>query len=128
MRSPLRTACAVATALCLALPVAAQAHAFLKLATPGVGSTLRVARGQPAPSQVVIEFTEGVEPQFSSITVQDASGARVDDGAAHLEGGGDTRLAVGLKPLQPGTYTVTWHATATDTHKTQGSYRFTVAG
>ena len=78
-----------------------------------------------APREVAIEYTEGVEPRFSSITVQDASGIRVDVGAAHLEGG-ETRLAVALRPLGPGTYSVSWHVVATDTHKTQGRFSFTV--
>jgi methionine-rich copper-binding protein CopC len=36
------------------------------------------------------------------------------------------RLEVSLKPLQPGTYNVTWRITSTDTHKTKGSYIFKV--
>jgi methionine-rich copper-binding protein CopC len=116
-----QTAALVAAGLLLGAGPAT-AHAFLDTATPAVGSTLR----QP-PSQVVIDFTEGVEPLFSSIVVRDAAGARVDTGAVHLTGGGDTHLAVDLKPLPPGVYKVVWHATATDTHKTQGSYGFTVA-
>ena len=98
----------------------AEAHAFLRSATPRVGSTVATA-----PSEVAIDFTEGVEPAFSTIAVTDASGARVDAGPAHLAGA-DDRLAVALKPLPPGSYHVTWHATATDTHKTEGSYTFTV--
>ncbi len=98
----------------------ASAHAFLKTATPAVGSTV-----QQAPSQVVIDFTEGVEPAFSTITVQDGSGAGVETGTVHLEGG-DAHLAIGLKPLQAGTYKVVWHATAVDTHKTEGNFTFTV--
>jgi methionine-rich copper-binding protein CopC len=97
------------------------AHAFLKTASPAVGSTV-----SEAPSQVVIDFTEGVEPQFSMITVQNAHGQQVETGKPHLMGG-DTHLAIVLKPLPPGTYTVVWHATAIDTHKTQGTYHFTVA-
>ncbi len=98
----------------------ASAHAFLKTASPAVGSTV----SQP-PSQVVINFTEGVEPLFSTITVQNAQGTPVETGKPHLASG-DTHLAVDLKPLPPGTYTVVWHATATDTHKTQGTFQFTV--
>jgi methionine-rich copper-binding protein CopC len=97
------------------------AHAFLKTATPAVGSTV----AQP-PGQVVIDFTEGVEPQFSTIAVQDAGGADVAAGGVHLVGG-NTHLAVPLKPLKPGAYKVVWHATAVDTHKTEGSFTFTVA-
>ncbi len=98
----------------------ASAHAFLKTAVPAVGSTV-----QQPPSQVAIEFTEGVEPKFSTITVQDAAGAEVGIGDVHLQGG-NTRLAVGLKPLPAGTYKVIWHATAVDTHKTEGNFTFTI--
>ena len=99
----------------------ASAHAFLKTASPAVGSTV-----SQAPTQVVIDFTEGVEPAFSTIVVQDAQGAQFASGKPHPDGG-DTHLAVALKPLPPGTYTVVWHATATDTHKTQGKFNFIVA-
>ena len=98
----------------------ASAHAFLKTATPAVGASV-----QEAPAQVVIDFTEGVEPGFSTIIVQDAGGARVDTGAVHL-GDGQAQLAIQVKPLPPGTYTVVWHATSVDTHKTEGRYSFTV--
>jgi methionine-rich copper-binding protein CopC len=115
---------AIMVAACgLMLPAgAASAHAFLRASAPAVGSRMR-----QAPQEVVIDFTEGVEPMFSTIVVTDRSGARVDTGRAHLEGG-NARLAVALKPLPPGTYKVLWHATATDTHKTQGSFTFTVGG
>ena len=82
----------------------AMAHAFLKTATPAVGSTVT-----QAPGEVVITFTEGVEASFSTIVVQDASGAEVETGGVHLAGG-ETRLAIGLKPLPAGSYKVTWHA------------------
>lgn len=115
-------ATAAAGAACLLLCAGqASAHAFLQTATPPVGSTVR-----QAPSQVLINFTEGVEPVFSTITVQNGSGQRVDSGGVHLEGG-NTHLAVGLKPLGPGTYKVTWHATSVDTHKTSGTFSFTVS-
>ena len=99
----------------------ALAHAFLKSATPPVGSTV-----QAAPSHVVIDYTESIEPEFSTIKVQDAAGARVDLGDVQTAAGNDERLTVGLKPLKPGTYKVTWHVTSTDTHKTEGTYTFTV--
>ena len=98
----------------------ASAHAFLKTASPAVGSTV-----QQPPTQVVIDFTEGIEPKFSTITVEDAAGAAVGAGDVKLQGD-DTHLALGLKPLQAGTYKVIWHATAVDTHKTEGNFTFTV--
>jgi methionine-rich copper-binding protein CopC len=117
----MRNIFAAVVAIALSLHAAtASAHAFLKTAEPAVGSTVR-----QAPNDVVITFTEGVEPAFSTIAVQDASGADVTDGAVRLAGD-STHLAVPLKPLQPGAYRVIWHATAVDTHKTQGTFSFNV--
>lgn len=99
----------------------ASAHAFLKSASPGVGSAVQVA-----PTAVTIDYTEGVEPKFSAITVQDAAGARVDTGDVQGASDNAKRLTVGLKPLKPGPYKVTWHVTSTDTHKTEGAFSFTV--
>ncbi len=108
-------------AACLAvLASQASAHALIKTATPAVGSAVA-----QSPSQVVIDFTEGVEPSFSSIVVQDAQGKPVATGATHLVGG-DTHLGLDIQPLPPGTYTVVWHVTSVDTHKTEGKFTFTV--
>lgn len=99
----------------------ALAHAFLKSATPPVGSTI-----QAAPAKIVIDYTEAVEPKFSTIEVQDAGGVRVDSGEVQTGAGDKKRLTVDLKPLQPGSYKVSWHVTSTDTHKTEGTFTFTV--
>ncbi len=107
--------------LCLALCTGhASAHAFLETASPAVGSTV-----QQPPGEVSIGFTQDVEPAFSTIAVRDASGASVSAGAAHPSGDG-AHLAVALKPLAAGTYTVQWRVTSVDTHKTEGSFSFTV--
>lgn len=103
----------------LVLPTAALAHAHLRSAQPPVGGTVK------APSQVEITFSEGVEPRFSSIKVTNAAGQEVDRSDPHTLGNAD-RLAVSLKPVGPGAYHVVWHATAVDTHKTEGSFDFTV--
>jgi methionine-rich copper-binding protein CopC len=106
----------------LLLPVAAAiAHAHLKSAVPPVGGVVEIA-----PSEIDINFTEALEPRFSSIEVSDSAGARVDNQDPHSAPDDANRFIVSLKPLQPGTYTVKWHATATDTHKTSGTYKFTV--
>ena len=98
------------------------AHAFLSNSSPPVGSNV------PAPPKaVIIDFTEGVEPAFSAIEVQDAQGRRVDEGSPHLVAGNQDRLAVDLPRLPAGEYKVTWHVTSVDTHKTEGSFHFTVS-
>ena len=110
-----------AAGLALAFAGPAAAHAFLKRASPAVGSSL-----PEAPRELSIEFTEPVESGFSTIAVLDAAGASVTTGGVHPLGD-DQHLAIGLKTLPPGRYTVTWHVTAADTHKTQGGFSFTVA-
>jgi hypothetical protein len=105
--------------LCLASP--ASAHAFLERATPPVGGEVLAS-----PPELSITFTEGVEPLFSTIELQNASGATVAIGKLHTATDDNRRLSADLPKLFPATYTVTWHVTSVDTHKTQGSFHFTV--
>ncbi len=108
--------------LLLCLSGTAFAHAHLRTASPAIGSTT-----QTAPTEVGLNFTEALEPQFSTIEVQDDHGQRVDTGDPHLAPGNPKHFSIALKPLAPGTYTVIWHATSVDSHKTDGRFRFTVA-
>jgi methionine-rich copper-binding protein CopC len=109
----------VAAAACLT-GQAAFAHAFLDRASPPVGSEI-----SGSPPAVALTYSEPVEPLFSSIQVTDNSGARVDQGKAAAGDGGRV-LSIGLKPLASGVYTVEWHVTSVDTHKTEGHFTFTV--
>jgi methionine-rich copper-binding protein CopC len=97
----------------------ALAHAFLERASPPVGSAVT----EP-PRQVTLTFTEGVEPLFSTIEVRNASGAMVPTGKP--QAASERRLTIDLPAVRPGEYTVIWHVTSVDTHKTEGSFRFTV--
>ena len=97
----------------------ALAHARLEASEPAVG-----AEGA-APAQVVLHFTEAVEPRFSSIMVSNSAGLRMEMGPAHLASE-PRQLAVALKPLVPGEYRVDWVAISVDTHRTQGSFHFSV--
>jgi copper resistance protein C len=106
--------------LLAALP--AFAHAFLQRASPPVGSEIPVS-----PPAVIITYTEGVEPRFSTIEVDNAQGKRVDKADPHLVGGDQTKLAVSLPKLPTGEYTVIWHVTSVDTHKTEGRFNFSVS-
>ena len=96
------------------------AHAFLAHATPSAGSEMHVP-----PAAVTITFTEGVEPHFSTIEVLDAAGTTLASGKPHTQGAIEN-LTIDLPKLAPGTYTVSWHATSVDTHKSEGKYTFTV--
>jgi methionine-rich copper-binding protein CopC len=111
-----------AFALVLLAAQPAFAHALLRSALPAVGSTVKAA-----PAELLLVFSESVDPGFSRVEVTDAQGARVDTGTVWTDPADGKRLLVALKPLPAGAYTVTWHATSTDTHKTQGHFLFTVA-
>ena len=99
---------------------AAHGHAALERAIPLAGSTV----GE-APREVVLTFSEKLEPAFSRISVTDAGGAQVSDGKAQADG---NTMRVGLKALAPGSYRVKWRAVSADTHATQGSFVFRVGG
>ena len=102
---------------------AVDAHAFLDHAEPGVGATVRIA-----PRELTLTFTERIEPAFSAVEVDDAAGNRVDKGRILLDGKDGATLHVPLKPLGAGAYGVKWRAVSVDTHKTEGSFTFHVAG
>jgi hypothetical protein len=104
--------------LALIWPVAASAHAMLQHAAPSAGATLR-----GSPGQVNLEFSEQLEPVFSSLTVTDDSGRPVTNGEAAISG---TMMTAKLSRLRPGRYRVQWRAVSIDTHRTQGAYSFTV--
>jgi copper resistance protein C len=115
-------AAVLAAAVTLAGP-SAHAHAFLDHASPAVGSTVPAA-----PASVTMWFTQELEPAFTTATVTDASGSRVDTGPAQVDPSNRTELKVSLKKLAAGTYTVSWHALSVDTHTTTGHFSFTVGG
>jgi methionine-rich copper-binding protein CopC len=99
---------------------AAFAHAQLEKATPAVGGTVASA------SEIRLEFSEGVEPRFTGVTLTGPGGA-VPLGAAKTEPSNQAVLIVPIaKALTAGAYTVHWHAVSVDTHHTQGTFEFTV--
>jgi hypothetical protein len=100
---------------------AASAHAFLAHANPLVGSTVPAA-----PPVLTLDYTEGVETAFSTVVVKAADGQRVDKNDLHNAPGNEKRIVTGLLPLKTGTYTVEWHVTSVDTHKTEGTFTFSV--
>ena len=103
------------------LPAVAQAHAHLDHAQPAAGA--KVAQ---VPHEVSLWFTEAIEPKFSSIVVQDAKGNAVQDGKAEGAADNTAELKVKLKALKAGAYKVMWKALSVDTHRTQGTFSFTV--
>jgi hypothetical protein len=97
------------------------AHAFLVRADPPVGSEMAAQ-----PDRLTLTFTEGVEPLFSTIELRDTRGTIVPTDRPQTTAGNNRQLTVRLPKLASGNYTVVWHATSVDTHKTEGRYGFTV--
>src|SRR5215510_14918992 len=87
---------------------AAQAHAFLDHAEPRVGN--KVAS---PPHEVTLWFTQKLEAAFSSVTVTNATGERIDSGKPRVSG---NQISVSLRPGGNGTYHVNWKVLSVDAH------------
>jgi methionine-rich copper-binding protein CopC len=101
----------------VAMAAPAFAHAHLSKSMPSPGTTVSGL------SEVVLTFSEPLEPAFSHIDVRDANGKSVEAGKSAVK---DNIMRVPLTPLSAGTYTVNWRVLSVDTHKTQGSFTFKV--
>jgi copper resistance protein C len=114
---------AVAFAAALLLfPASAFAHAELVSANPPVNGTV-----QAAPKEISITFSEAVEAKFSTIEVLDERAQRLDQGKPEAAPNDPKTLRVMVKALRAGTYRVNWHVVSSDdSHKTKGTYEFTV--
>jgi methionine-rich copper-binding protein CopC len=102
-------------------PQVTRGHAFPERAEPRVGATVAIA-----PTHVRIWFDGPLEPAFSTLRVEDASGRPVDQGDGHVDPADATRLEASLPPLSPGIYRVIWRVVARDGHRTEGNYTFTL--
>lgn len=96
----------------------ATAHALLDRAEPRVGNKVAAA-----PREVTLWFTQKLEAAFSTITVTNAAGQRVDTGKTRVSG---SQMSVSLRPGGSGTYHVTWRVLSADSHTTDGSFSFQV--
>jgi copper resistance protein C len=96
----------------------AGAHAMLDHAEPRVGNKVATA-----PREVTLWFTQKLEPAFSTVTVTNSAGERVDTGKTRVS---DSRMSVSLRPGGAGTYHVTWRVLSVDSHSTDGSFTFQV--
>jgi methionine-rich copper-binding protein CopC len=111
----------LAVGLMLGVPAVAGAHAFLDHADPKVGSTI-----DKSPPRVTCYFTQSIEPAFSTLHVLDGDGKRIDKSDAQVDPDDQAVLRVSIPDLSPGTYKVEWKVTSVDTHKTHGTFTFTV--
>lgn len=100
----------------------ALAHAHLKVQTPAADATV-----SSAPKVLTLNFSEGIEPNFSGVKVTGPDNAVVKTGKLDLEPSNNTQVNVPIEgELAAGKYQVSWHVVSVDGHKTKGQYSFTV--
>lgn len=101
---------------------AASAHSFPEVETPSAGQQLSAP-----PSEVAIKFDAPIEKVFATLEVLGADGKPETIGQLQVDPSALT-LSVKVDALKPGDYTVKWGVVCIDSHHTEGSYVFTVAG
>lgn len=98
------------------------AHAHLQQQTPAANSEVT-----PAPQTLTLNFSEGIEPGFSGVTLTGPEKRIIPVGKAVRNEKDSTQLVIPLsETLGDGLYTVEWHVVSVDGHKTKGQYQFSV--
>ena len=110
-----------AAAASLVLPAAAWAHAALLQTTP-VAS--RIVNSPP--KQVLLRYSEAVEPRFAIVSVTNAAGDKETAGAPSRSPANADTLVVPLKKLAEGWYLVYWRVISVDGHPVRGAFTFAV--
>lgn len=104
----------------------ASAHAHLESQLPAAKSTVT------SPKELRLQFSEGVEEKFTKVTITSTAKSgknMVEPVPAIATDPADkkTLIVTPAAPLAAGDYKVEWHAISVDTHKSEGSYSFTVS-
>ncbi|MCB4858687.1 copper resistance protein CopC [Sphingobium sp. PNB] len=122
-----------ATAMTTAMPVLA--HPTLVASIPAAQASVASTR------QVMLRFTERLLPQLTGLEITPAGMAGMPhaDHMAHgamplvptvkttFSSDGKTLIATFANALPRGSYIVTWHAVAADTHRVESQFAFTVS-
>ena len=107
--------------LLMLLPTRAFAHAYLVKSVPAGRATLF-----SSPGKIQLWFNERLEPKYSSASVYDPDGKRVDADNAQVLADDPKQLSVALKQLPAGRYTVKFRVLSVDGHVVEQSFPFTI--
>jgi copper transport protein len=99
----------------------AAAHAELLETSPAAGEQL-----DTAPDQVVLRYSETVDPFDDAIEVFDSDGDQVETTEPGHPPGEPHDVAVDLPALEDGAYVVTWRVASEDSHPIRGAFTFRV--
>ncbi|HHR6221685.1 TPA: copper homeostasis periplasmic binding protein CopC [Providencia alcalifaciens] len=98
------------------------AHAHLKDQLPAEGAAL-----EQAPEAITLNFSEGIEVNFTKVNVTDENKQTIKTGKAALDPSNNTKVFIPVESkLAAGKYDVQWSVVSVDGHKTKGNYSFTV--
>ncbi len=98
------------------------AHAHLKDQLPAEGTAV-----EQAPESISLSFSEGIEVNFTKVSIIGPENKIVKTGKATLDPSNDTKVIVPVEDkLAAGKYDVNWSVVSVDGHKTKGTYSFTV--
>ncbi len=111
----------LAILLALQMPSSAWPHAYLVKSVPAGRATLF-----SAPAKIELWFNERLESKYSSASVHDATGQRVDAANAQVAADDPKLLSLTLKPLPAGRYMVKFRVLSVDGHVVEQSFPFTV--
>ena len=100
----------------------AEAHAALSASEPADGATL-----ERAPDEILLSFSEPVDPKISSIRVLDTNGRNVARGSAQTLPADAKKYRIRLSAIGEGVYIVSWRVLSrADGHVTGGTLAFGV--
>jgi copper transport protein len=112
----------VAATLVLLLVVPVKAHANLIRSVPDAGAVL-----VEAPPEIVLEFSEELDPAVAKVEIWDASGQVVIPGPGVVDPDTPRILRLRIDTLPDGTYSAIWRVrSAVDGHITNSSLGFSI--
>jgi copper transport protein len=97
------------------------AHASLLTTNPAADSVLDIP-----PGEIVLRFTEPVDPTDESIRLVTADGTPVELGSVTEDRGSASLSAAITGELDDGSYVVAWSAVSADSHPISGAFVFSV--
>lgn len=110
----------LAVVIWLGLASPASAHAELVSTSPTPGAVVPTS-----PAQIVLTFSEQVDPVANSIRIVSGDGKEIEVAPAN-RGQGNHMLWVDVPKLADGTYVVAWKAVSADSHPVGGAFTFSV--
>src|SRR5690348_9858433 len=115
-------AIAVALAVAFIFTRVVLAHADLVRSQPAAGALL-----DTAPKELVLEFSEGLDPAFSRVQLYNSKNQVINPGPGTIDPATPTIMRLALGDLPKDSYTALWRSrSAADGHVTEGGVPFGV--